>query len=90
MNTKGNLDTGHPFHLVDPSPWPLAASIGAFGATSGGVMYFHGYSGGALLNMTGMLTILYCMYTKVRVTWCIIDYSGEYHRLVYDFVRKLI
>jgi len=36
----------HPFHLVDPSPWPLIASIGAFSLTSGTVMFFHGYNGG--------------------------------------------
>lgn len=33
----------HPFHLVDPSPWPLLASVGALSATSGGVMWFHDY-----------------------------------------------
>jgi hypothetical protein len=66
MNTKGNLDTGHPFHLVDPSPWPLIASAGAFAATSGGVMYFHGYSGGGLLHLIGMFTILFTMYTWWR------------------------
>ena len=24
------LKTAHSFHLVDPSPWPLVASLGAF------------------------------------------------------------
>jgi hypothetical protein len=24
----------HPFHLVDPSPWPLLGSLGALSATS--------------------------------------------------------
>lgn len=28
----------HPFHLVDPSPWPLVAATAAFGVTSGGVL----------------------------------------------------
>nr|UCU06846.1 cytochrome c oxidase subunit III [Potamometra anderseni]UCU06859.1 cytochrome c oxidase subunit III [Potamometra anderseni] len=31
----------HPFHLVDPSPWPLTGSIGAMTLTSGMVMWFH-------------------------------------------------
>ena len=31
----------HPYHLVDPSPWPLVGALGAFMATSGGVTYFH-------------------------------------------------
>jgi hypothetical protein len=25
----------HPFHLVDPSPWPLFASIAVWGFTTG-------------------------------------------------------
>nr|UCC45979.1 cytochrome c oxidase subunit III [Eumenotes sp. HEM140] len=31
----------HPYHLVDPSPWPLTASIGIMTMTSGMVMWFH-------------------------------------------------
>lgn len=33
------LKTTHSFHLVDPSPWPAVASLGAFMITSGGVLY---------------------------------------------------
>nr|WPW47222.1 cytochrome c oxidase subunit 3 [Halobates flaviventris] len=33
--------SNHPFHLVDPSPWPLTGSIGAMTMTSGMVMWFH-------------------------------------------------
>ena len=32
------LKTRHSFHLVDPSPWPLIASLGAFMMTTGGVL----------------------------------------------------
>ena len=31
------IKTKHSWHLVDPSPWPLTAALGAFMATSGGV-----------------------------------------------------
>lgn len=37
----------HPFHLVNPSPWPLLCSLNALGLTIGGVMYMHRYHGGA-------------------------------------------
>jgi CTP:phosphocholine cytidylyltransferase-like protein len=30
------LKTKHSYHLVDPSPWPLTASISGFIITSGG------------------------------------------------------
>ena len=31
----------HPYHLVDPSPWPYVTSIGALCLTMGSVIYFH-------------------------------------------------
>ena len=31
----------HPYHLVDPSPWPYVASCGTFLLTLGSVIYFH-------------------------------------------------
>jgi cytochrome c oxidase subunit 3 len=31
----------HPFHLVDESPWPLLASFGGMGLTSGLLKWFH-------------------------------------------------
>ena len=49
MNTKILLSKNterHPFHMVDPSPWPLLSSLGALASTFGGVMFMHVYSGG--------------------------------------------
>nr|QVV96014.1 cytochrome c oxidase subunit III [Coridius brunneus] len=37
MKTHNN----HPYHLVDPSPWPLMASIGSMTITTGMVVWFH-------------------------------------------------
>ncbi|MGH6893431.1 MAG: cytochrome c oxidase subunit 3 [Dongiaceae bacterium] len=33
----------HPYHLVDPSPWPLIGSIAAIALTFGMVQYMHGH-----------------------------------------------
>jgi cytochrome c oxidase subunit 3 len=52
----------HPFHLVDPSPWPLVASIGALGMTFGGVLYMHNYAGGSTMLLTGLLATLSVMF----------------------------
>jgi cytochrome c oxidase subunit 3 len=60
------LKTRHSFHLVDPSPWPLVASLGAFIMTSGGVLYMHKFSGGGHLFLIGFSIILYVMYTWWR------------------------
>ena len=56
----------HPYHMVDPSPWPLVASFGAFLATSGGVMYMHGYSGGGFALSLGLFCIVFTMYVWWR------------------------
>lgn len=31
----------HPYHLVDPSPWPLIGAVAGFLAAMGGVLYMH-------------------------------------------------
>jgi len=56
----------HPFHLVDPSPWPFVAAMGGFTMTSGSVMYMHNYIGGGSTILLGVLIILFVMYTWWR------------------------
>jgi len=56
----------HPFHMVDPSPWPLVAAFSALLSTTGGVMYMHSYEGGGFALATGQLMILYSMYVWWR------------------------
>jgi cytochrome c oxidase subunit 3 len=48
----------HPFHLVDPSPWPFLASFSALTTTTGFVMYMHCYSGGLYLFIIGFFSIV--------------------------------
>lgn len=61
MNEKKINRNIHPFHLVDPSPWPLLGSLGAFSATTGAVMWFHSYSGGGFLLACGLCNIILVM-----------------------------
>jgi len=60
------MKTRHFYHLVDPSPWPLVASLGAFMLTIGGVLYMHQFQGGYKLFLTGFLVIIYVMFTWWR------------------------
>lgn len=60
------LKTKHSFHLVDPSPWPLMASLGAFMLATGGALYMHKFLGGSKLFLTGFLVILYVMFVWWR------------------------
>jgi cytochrome c oxidase subunit 3 len=56
----------HPYHLVDPSPWPLTGSIGAIALTFGLVQYMHGHglwwiAPGALF----LVVTLFCWWADV-------------------------
>jgi len=52
----------HPYHIVTPSPWPLAASFGALTLTFGGVLYMHGFFLGGFILTVGLLYICACAY----------------------------
>jgi cytochrome c oxidase subunit 3 len=60
------LKTAHSYHLVDPSPWPLTAALGAYMLTSGLVLFMHKFIGGWQLLVTGFTLIIYTMFTWWR------------------------
>jgi cytochrome c oxidase subunit 3 len=64
INIRNNQQ--HSFHLVDPSPWPIIAATGAFMLTFGGVLFMHGYLGGAFLLRFGFFMILFMMFVWWR------------------------
>jgi cytochrome c oxidase subunit 3 len=68
----------HPYHLVDPSPWPFVAAFGCFFLTFGLVMFFHGYIGSTNMFFTGFLTIIYVMYTWWRDVVREATYEGQH------------
>ena len=48
-----------PFHMVDPSPWPILLSFSLLNLTISAVLAFHGYAyGGKLLSLGFILTSL--------------------------------
>lgn len=48
---------------MEPSPWPLAASIALLTTTLRGVMYFNNYANGSLLLTLGLIsTVCQCHY----------------------------
>lgn len=56
-----NKRQAHPYHLVDPSPWPFIGSISCLMTTVGAVMYMHSYEGGDILLSLGIIMILMTM-----------------------------
>ena len=51
MKFKAKMIQRHPFHLVDPSPWPLVAALGGLSLTFGGVLFMHNYKGGGGITL---------------------------------------
>ena len=47
-----------PFHLVDPSPWPILTSFSLLNMAIGAVLYMHGFAnGGTILTIGFVLEI---------------------------------
>ncbi len=66
LKNNVNLFQKHPFHLVDPSPWPFVASLSAFLCTTGGVLYFHTYQLGSKLLLIGFTILFIVMFVWWR------------------------
>jgi cytochrome c oxidase subunit 3 len=77
----------HPFHLVDASPWPLFASLGAFCSTVGGVSWFHGYESSHFVLSTGLTILLYAMFVWFRDVVREATYQGHHTKTVQDGMR---
>ena len=56
----------HPYHLVNPSPWPAVAALALFLLTMGMAMFMHHKAGGMLVAMAGFSMVLYVMYVWWR------------------------
>ena len=52
----------HPYHLVNPSPWPLVGSFALLATVLGAGMAMHKIAGGVPLLIGGFMVILYVMY----------------------------
>lgn len=72
----------HPYHLVDPSPWPYVGSMAALGMTVGGVMYFHSYEFGELLLISSTLLVLFVMVVWWRDVIREASYQGHHSLIV--------
>ena len=76
------MEQRHLYHLVDPSPWPLVASISAFSLTTGAVMYFHSYAYGGYITIFGFLLILATMFFWWRDVIREATFEGHHTKVV--------
>jgi len=54
----------HPYHLVDPSPWPIIGTVAAATLTAGAVLYMHDYTPWVL--PAGVVLVLLTMFSWWR------------------------
>jgi cytochrome c oxidase subunit 3 len=52
----------HPYHLVDPSPWPIIGATAALLTTVGMVLFMHKHAGGDIVLALGVIGILATMF----------------------------
>src|SRR5262245_15113362 len=83
----GHAKPNHDYHLVDPSPWPLVASISAFIMAVGGIMWMKGLPVGGLkigsyVFGVGLLGVLYVMVAWWSDVIKEAEYGGYHTRVV--------
>ena len=72
----------HAFHLVDPSPWPIFASLGLWGFTMGLVAWFQGVVYGSSLATLSLLSLVYVAYVWWRDVLRESVYQGHHTKSV--------
>ena len=87
ITTPGKFYQKHPFHLVDPSPWPFFASIAAFSCTIGAVLYFHIYQYGNTLLLISFIFLLGIMFVWWRDVSRESNFEGHHSGLVQQGLR---
>ena len=72
----------HPYHLVEPSPWPAVGSAAAFVAVIGGVMFMHEVEYGVAVLCGGMALVLATMFMWWRDIIREAEYQGHHTPIV--------
>lgn len=63
---QNDSHAAHPYHLVNPSPWPALGAFSLLTTMTGGLLFMHGKSGGVTLLLIGFAMILYTMFAWWR------------------------
>jgi heme/copper-type cytochrome/quinol oxidase subunit 3 len=56
----------HPYHLVDPSPWPLVSSISCLVTAIGAAMFMHSFQNGEKILSLGLAMVICSMFVWWR------------------------
>jgi len=53
----------HPYHLIEPSPYPYFTAFSALGLTTGSAMYFHSFNYGGTLALFSLTSLIISVYS---------------------------
>nr|YP_009092431.1 cytochrome c oxidase subunit 3 [Gloeochaete wittrockiana]AIM52017.1 cytochrome c oxidase subunit 3 [Gloeochaete wittrockiana] len=81
------MQYSHPFHLVNPSPWPLMSAFSVFVLVIGGTLSMHGYSKGVITFMFGIFLVLSSMVFWWRDVVRESTYEGHHTTVVKRGIR---
>ena len=77
----------HPYHLVEPSPWPAVGSAAALATAVGGVMFMHEVEHGLLVLAGGFLLVFVTMFMWWRDIIREAEYQGHHTPIVQISMR---
>ncbi len=77
----------HPFHLVDPSPWPFLGSIFAFSCAISAILYFHIFNMGKFLLIINFFLVFSIMFVWWRDVIRESTYEGYHTGIVQQGLR---
>ena len=80
MNNKSLISQyqGHPYHLVEPSPWPLLTSFALLTLTVSAAMYFNGFALRGYMLTIGFILTVSSMILWFRDVSCEGSYLGHH------------
>lgn len=59
---SGDHQQDHPYHMLEPSPYPIVTSFSLLGLTVGGVMWMKEHELGMPLTMLGAMAVIACCF----------------------------
>ena len=72
----------HPYHLVEPSPWPLVGSISGLITAIGAIMFMHERDFGIFVLSFGLASILFTMFMWWRDVIREAEFQGHHTPIV--------
>jgi len=78
----------HPYHLVDPSPWPLVTAFSCLITATGAALFMHSFKNGDLVLFTGLFAVICSMAIWWRDVIREATFNGHHTKTVQSGLRQ--